>query len=615
LRFDRQLSQLARFAAKAAFVAVGCASPEEKMADAQRLLRAGDVDESLALVREVIADDPGHARANLLLARVLLQQGKPSTAVWPLERSSRETETALEATLALAQIHVRLANHRDAILAAERVLALERDHPLGLELLARAQLGARLLEQALATTQRLRETAPDAPDAALLHGAVLEQLGRVDEAEALYRAQLEWDSGSELQARLALFRLHRDQSSPAQAESALAALLDAYPSAPAAIRLGLAYYDETARDDDAIALLERAIASDPARTELRVDVAGRLRAAGREDDAEAVLRAGVERFPAPESFYALADHLALRGRFDEALAWIDRALEVSDHEALRFRRGEILSASGRFDEAARVGRSLHDPLHASLLLGRVALDAGDPVLALEQLDVAVRLWPNNARARYLAGRAALASGDPDRAASEWREAHRADPEMGEAVESLVVLLASRGRPEEALLFAARHPRPQDPGALLARAHALHAAGREAAAIAALREVVRLDPDHAAALNDLAWLLAQSQESLDEALLLAGKAVALAESANFVDTLGWVQLQRGELEPAERAFRGALALDPDSPAAAYHLALVLERSGDARGAMSYAERALAAEPFPEADGARVLMRRLAAGAAD
>jgi Flp pilus assembly protein TadD len=82
-----------------------------------------------------------------------------------------------------------------------------------------------------------------------------------------------------------------------------------------------------------------------------------------------------------------------------------------------------------------------------------------------------------------------------------------------------------------------------------------------------RQALELAPDHPRVANGLAAFLADHARKLDEALALATRAVQSAPNdPNFLDTLGWVQAQRGELEAAERTLQRALELAGHEPPA-------------------------------------------------
>jgi len=99
---------------------------------------------------------------------------------------------------------------------------------------------------------------------------------------------------------------------------------------------------------------------------------------------------------------------------------------------------------------------------------------------------------------------------------------------------------------------------------LVLASALQASGDLDAAEKNYRKALSLQPDSAAAQNNLAYLLlARENGDLTEAETLAGKAVAAApDVASFHDTLARVRLKSGDQRGALESFQRALSIDPD-----------------------------------------------------
>ncbi len=105
---------------------------------------------------------------------------------------------------------------------------------------------------------------------------------------------------------------------------------------------------------------------------------------------------------------------------------------------------------------------------------------------------------------------------------------------------------------------------------------------------AYRKALESTPDSPIAANNLAWLLAEKQGNLDEALQLATLAVSKGQTtAGFYDTLGWVYLKKGLASPAVEQFRKAVAIDEANqrrtgaeanPAYRVRLAMALAKSG-------------------------------------
>jgi tetratricopeptide (TPR) repeat protein len=87
------------------------------------------------------------------------------------------------------------------------------------------------------------------------------------------------------------------------------------------------------------------------------------------------------------------------------------------------------------------------------------------------------------------------------------------------------------------------------------------------ATSAYVQAVKLAPDNADALNNLAWAYAELGANLDEAVELCQRAINLrpTQRANYLDTLGCVYLKQGKPRQAVTAFEDALAATTDRQA--------------------------------------------------
>ena len=111
-------------------------------------------------------------------------------------------------------------------------------------------------------------------------------------------------------------------------------------------------------------------------------------------------------------------------------------------------------------------------------------------------------------------------------------------------------------------------------------------------MAVLEDSLRLDPDNALILNNLAYLLVEEANRPAEALPYAERARELSGSEpNVLDTLGWVYIRNGRNEQAEAALKEALALQPKSPAANYHLGVLYQSTGRTATAREMLTRAV------------------------
>ncbi len=191
---------------------------------------------------------------------------------------------------------------------------------------------------------------------------------------------------------------------------------------------------------------------------------------------------------------------------------------------------------------------------------------------------------------------------------------RADPAHPDALGFGAAMALERGRPAEALALidkalalaspVSNPPSGGQPGRELAgdgtpglhyrRALACRALGRTEEAIASYRAVIRLQPGHLAAHNNLARALHERGE-LEEAASLYRKALALGPDPRVLCNLGNLLLDRGRFDEAASCYERARSLAPDLPEIANGIGSLLLRRGRSDAAIAPLEAAVAARP--------------------
>lgn len=152
------------------------------------------------------------------------------------------------------------------------------------------------------------------------------------------------------------------------------------------------------------------------------------------------------------------------------------------------------------------------------------------------------------------------------------------------------------RSAEVLENALAYEKHESPAWLLVQAYITRAMAydrlrEQLKSISAYRDVLRIDPENALALNNLAYLYAERGESLDEAMEYAAKAVdAEPDNPVFLDTLGWLYYKTGNYQKAREIIEKALAGKPDEPEIYEHLAEIYSALGDEVKAKEYMEKA-------------------------
>ena len=234
---------------------------------------------------------------------------------------------------------------------------------------------------------------------------------------------------------------------------------------------------------------------------------------------------------------------------------------------------------------------------------------GKPSAALDALEAMTAAHPDQARFHELRARALRALGETALARDALTRALDLEPERASALAGLAALAAEQGDRETAIALYDRADRadPDNP------AHAWDAIQLWVASDDSAEVERRLDAllashgTHAPAAN----LMAQRLRTRDpeRALVLASRAVRFRGGPDALDTLGRIQLDRGDAANAARSLGRSAELRPDSPSTHYWLGVALSAAGDKEGARQALAVALETDSFPEREDADAELARL------
>ncbi|HJZ96363.1 MAG TPA: tetratricopeptide repeat protein, partial [Candidatus Solibacter sp.] len=103
-------------------------------------------------------------------------------------------------------------------------------------------------------------------------------------------------------------------------------------------------------------------------------------------------------------------------------------------------------------------------------------------------------------------------------------------------------------------------------------------------------------DNVMALNNLAFLLADTGGNLEDAMSMIRKALkSSGEMPGTLDTLGWIYFKQHALDSAAQVFASLTRKYPANPTCHYHLALAMLGKGDRAQAKTELQVALANNP--------------------
>jgi tetratricopeptide (TPR) repeat protein len=147
------------------------------------------------------------------------------------------------------------------------------------------------------------------------------------------------------------------------------------------------------------------------------------------------------------------------------------------------------------------------------------------------------------------------------------------------------------------LYKAKEAMPVNSMVAVELALALEAAGRKPEAKNAYEQSIKLNPQDGVALNNLAFLIAESGTGdLDQALTYAQRAKQVLPNLGEVsDTLGWIYMKKNMSDNAIDVFQGLVNQKPENPTYRYHLGMALAQKGDKPKALRELQRALRSNP--------------------
>lgn len=541
-------------------------------------LRQGRGAEAQIVADKLIEVSPEDYRGPALKADALLLQNKLDEA---LQQYERATELApAHYGLLVKKGLLRLSAGDDA--GESDLLEAIKSSPQGLDarlaLHAYYQRRGRTEESTRILTEGLTGSKTDA---VLYNSLAKAALGRnqSEEAEGLLLKAREADPAFlQTYYNMAAFKLSKGQPDDAVAQYDQA--LNVAPADVRALTASAAVLDKQGRTDEAKVRLEKAKATGDAGAVLVLAVF--LQQHGQSDQALAVLEEAIVKNPANMSFVlAKAKLHVARKETDKAMALYGQ-LEAADPWAGAMERTRAWMALGEVDKAEDAAQRLvglsPGKAQSYLPLAAILEVRQDRQGAEATLRKGLEVEPENAQVRILLAEFQLRGRELDKAMESFDQALRFAPLNAQALTGKGMIRQLQGRIEDAASL--------------------------------YLQAVQAQQDYVPALNNLAMIWADQDQTKLQALNLAMAAFVRANSdPAVVDTLGYALLRNGRAEEAVKVFERAVALAPNHPSILYHFALALKEAGRNQDAVLQLEAALKAGDFEEKTEVEKLLRQL------
>jgi putative PEP-CTERM system TPR-repeat lipoprotein len=309
-------------------------------------------------------------------------------------------------------------------------------------------------------------------------------------------------------------------------------------------------------------------------------------------------------------------------------------------------KGRILLANKQYNYALSTFEAV-DRINHQIGLGHLLntyIAMGKQAKALEMIQAEIKGNPTNVSLRAELSRIYLLQGNRNEAIANSRDIITKNPDSPVGYLTLVMVYEGSNDVDKAIEVLKSLPKTQsakfsytlgnlyarkknyvaaleqyreaekiDAGSsqvLFMKGSVFDAMGKKKDAADEYQKAVRLSPNNAMALNNLAYLYAEENKNLSQALVFATHALMLQPQNDFIrDTLGYVLLKNGRIDQGLIMLKKAWEGKPNNPSICYHLALAYKENGDSVKAAEYIQKALELGDFPEAHDAKILLGKM------
>jgi tetratricopeptide (TPR) repeat protein len=580
--------------------------------------------------RKAIDADPGSEYLTAGLAELYAKTGRIRDAVLEAQNILKNDPNNLEAHKLLGRIYLRsLGDAQDGAPGS-------------------ANGSDDVLKLAIEQYEEILKLEPGSVDNHLLLGRLYRLNNDLLKAENEFKTAVKLDPTSE-DAATTLALLYTEENDSAKAAQVLSAVPDASRSAKLYSVLGYTF-EQQKQYKKAIDAYRKAVELDRDNLDAVRGLAQNLMNDGQTDAALEQYKVIAEANPEDaQTYLRMAEIYRRNGKFDLALDNLNKAQSmVQESMEVPYALAAVYQAQGRYDDAASTLQDLlkktekpdgnysqDDKNRRGVFLerlGSVYRDEGKNDLALESFRKMLPLGDENASRGYQEMIETYRQAKQYQQATEVaREAAQKFPSDRDLKMAYAGQLAETGKPDEGIatvkgllkgtpddrevyislsqIYSRLKQWPEAESAL-DEAYKLSAKDEDKQYVQFLqgaayerekkydqaeetfRKVLAADPQNAAVLNYLGYMLADRGEKLDEALIMIKKAVEL-EPVNpaYLDSLGWAYFKLGKYDLAEDNLNKAAQRMGTDPTVQEHLGDLYQKTGRLKLAAAHWERSL------------------------
>jgi len=529
-------------------------NPNSRLKLAQYYLAVNKRDDLLKLLDAMKSDLKTFPRAYFFAGDFFLRVGQIDEAVKQYEQGiSKDSSNKIDYLKHEVEAYVRGGKADLAFQKNEQILKLDSKDPEARGLKATFLLDKGDVNTALAELQSVVTAKPS-------NFVARFNLGRAHFARGEYaEAKQEFEKVIEIRpdylpARLAVTQIALLQNDYEAAVKQSDAILKIFPNSPQGQVMKAAALQRQQRFGEARILLESVLAKQPKQPETLLELGVLDLNEKKYKEAEAMFRRAWEANPTNiKGLLGIAEALLQQGQRDQAVQLVagEVAKNPSRLDMLR-ELGNIQMRASKYDDAIAT-------------FNKVFSQTKEPKL---QADILTRIGETLAR-----------RGDLQKSIESLEKARQLDIGNGSLPTNIAMMLEVQGKTSDARKY--------------------------------YDLAVKADPNNAIALNNLAYLITETNGDLDLALTYAQRAKQrLPKFAEISDTLGWIYLKKNLTDNSIDTFKNLVVAAPQNSTFHYHYAMALAQKGQKDLAIKECTAALQQKPKKDEETKiRELMRKV------
>ena len=584
----------------------GCASSEDKLqkhySKAMDYISRQEYEAAGIELKNVLQANPKHAKARYQLGLVYLKLKNPEEAFKQLEIAAEldpENTDAMLKSAEMLYLDKQYGQSRGKVVA---VLARDADNVDALVLQASLEEAEGNHSSALKVIDKAIETEGGNDHLHVLRGRICLASGDLKEAERSFQKAMQLKE-YRIETHLGLTELFIRQGKKGRAAEQMELMVSIMHDSPQAFLVRARFYQNNRDYSKALDSLKKAAQLEPENARNQV---------------------------------LLGDFYRRMRDYDNADAAYDAATNIAKDPAMILaRQAELAFETGRVDKAkGKVKAALNADsrnLDAQMVNAQLKINDQELESALEILEQVLRDYPGGGRAYYLKALAYLAMGNNDLAVNAGLEAIKHEPDYVEAHTLLADLYLRKGDVTESrqeavralqleptnlsaamilgrcliaekdydkamkLFSEIREKAPDNPAALHAIGLVYLAQGKNGQAVEAFKKALELAPGAMTVLKSLVALHIKNGDQKKALEAVEQRAGKFSGNAEYHVLKGRLYEMSNGIDQAEKDYRMAITLDPQTPEPYMFLAAILVKEGKTEDAVQEYKAVLKQNP--------------------